>query len=40
MMICVGLYKPEEISKIELPTGIPFIFDYEDNEIIKFEYLV
>jgi len=39
MMICMGLYKPEEISKIELPTGIPFVFYYEKNKLIKFEYL-
>tara|TARA_B100001964_G_C13987863_1_gene489247 strand:+ start:35 stop:667 length:633 start_codon:yes stop_codon:yes gene_type:complete len=40
MMICVGLYKAEDISKIELPTGIPFILDYEENKLIKSEYLV
>ena len=40
MMICVGLYRAEEISKIELPTGIPFILDYEENKLIKSEYLV
>ena len=40
MMICVGLYKPEEISKIELPTGSPFVFSYEEGQLIKSEYLV
>jgi len=40
MMICVGLYKTEEISKIELPTGTPFILYYEENKLIKSEYLV
>ena len=40
MMICVGLYKAEEISKIELPTGIPFILYYAENKLIKSEYLV
>ena len=39
MMICVGLYKAEEISKIELPTGTPFILYYEENKLIKSEYL-
>lgn len=39
MMICIGLYKPEEISKIEIPTGSPFISYYKDNKIIKSEYL-
>ena len=40
MMICVGLYQPEEISKIELPTGSPFVFCYEESQLIKSEYLV
>ena len=40
MMICAGLYKSEEISKIELPTGCPFVFFYEENKLIKSEYLV
>ena len=40
MMICVGLYQPEEISKIELPTGSPFVFYYEEGQLIKSEYLV
>ena len=40
MMICVGLYLPEEISKIELPTGSPFIFYYEKDKLMRSEYLV
>ena len=40
MMICIGLYQPEEISKIELPTGKPYLFYYKANKLIKFEYLV
>ncbi len=39
-MIMVGLYKPEEISKIELPTGSPFVCYYKENKLIKSEYLV
>ena len=39
MMICVGLYKSEQISKIEIPTGSPFVFYYENNKLIKYEYL-
>ncbi len=39
MMICVGLYKSEQISKIEIPTGSPFVFYYESNKLIKYEYL-
>ena len=40
MMICIGLYQPEEISKIELPTGRPYLFYYKANKLIKSEYLV
>ena len=40
MMICVGLYQPGEITKIELPTGSPFVFCYEEGQLIKSEYLV
>ena len=40
LMICVGLYLPEEISKIELPTGSPFVFYYEKGKLIRSEYLV
>ena len=40
IMICVGLYKPEEISKIEIPTGKPFILYYEKNKLIKSKYLI
>ena len=39
MMICIGLYKSEQISKIEIPTGSPFVFYYESNKLIKYEYL-
>ena len=40
MMICIGLYQSEEISNIELPTGSPFVFYYEEGQLIKSEYLV
>ena len=33
IMINIGLYKPEEISNIELPTGKPFCIVYEKNKI-------
>ena len=38
-MIKVGLYKPEEISKIELPTGSPFCILFDDNKLTKAFYL-
>ena len=39
IMIMVGLYKPEEISSIELPTGKPFLMDYKDGQLINKYYL-
>ncbi len=39
IMIKVGLYKPEEISSIELPTGQPFCLEYQDGIIVKNYYL-
>ena len=38
-MIQVGLYKAEEISKIEIPTGSPFIITYESGKVVNFKYL-
>ena len=38
-MIQVGLYKAEEISKIELPTGSPFVISYESGKLISSKYL-
>ncbi len=39
-MIMVGLYRPEEISTIEIPTGSPFVINYESGKIVDSEYLV
>ena len=38
-MIQVGLYKAEEISKIEIPTGRPFIITYESGKVVNSKYL-
>ena len=38
-MIKVGLYKPEEISSIELPTGRPFCIVFADNKLEDSFYL-
>ena len=38
-MIQVGLHKAEEISKIELPTGCPFVISYVTGKVISSEYL-
>ena len=39
IMIKIGLYKPEEISSIELPTGKPLCLEYENGKIINNYYL-
>ena len=38
IMIEVGLYKPEEISSIELPTGSPLCLEYKNNRLINHYY--
>jgi 2,3-bisphosphoglycerate-dependent phosphoglycerate mutase len=39
LMIQVGLYKTEEISKIEIPTGSPFVITYESGKVVNSKYL-
>ncbi len=39
IMITVGMYKPEEISSIELPTGSPLCLDYQNGKLIEYYYL-
>ena len=39
LMIQAGLYKAEEISNIELPTGKPFAIRYENGKVVGSEYL-
>ena len=39
IMIKVGLYKPEEISSIELPTGSPLCLEYDNGRLINNFYL-
>ena len=38
-MIRVGLYKPNEISEIELPTGSPFIINFQKGKVFDFNFL-
>ena len=38
-MIHIGLYKSEEISNIELPTGCPFVINYENGKVIGSEFI-
>ena len=39
IMIKIGLYKPEEISKIELPTGSPFVVNFASGNLKDANYL-
>jgi 2,3-bisphosphoglycerate-dependent phosphoglycerate mutase len=39
MMIELGMYKPEEISSIELPTGSPLCINLNEGNLIDFNYL-
>ena len=39
MMIELGMYKPEEISSIELPTGSPLCINLEGSQLVDFYYL-
>ena len=39
ILIKVGLYKPEEISSIELPTGSPLCLEYNNGKLINNFYL-
>ena len=39
MMIELGMYKSEEISLIELPTGSPLCINLDDGRLVDFYYL-
>ena len=39
MMIELGMYKPEEISSIELPTGSPLCINLSEGKLVDFFYL-
>ena len=39
MMIELGMYKPEEISSIELPTGSPLCINLQESQLVDFFYL-
>ena len=40
MMIELGMYKSEEISNIELPTGSPLCINLDQGRLVDFKYLV
>ena len=39
MMIELGMYKSEEISNIELPTGSPLCINLDQGRLVNFKYL-
>ena len=39
ILIKVNLYKPEDISSIEIPTGSPLCLEYNKGELVKNYYL-
>tara|TARA_B100000575_G_scaffold172467_1_gene138166 strand:- start:2466 stop:3095 length:630 start_codon:yes stop_codon:yes gene_type:complete len=39
IMITIGLYKPEEISEIEIPTGKPLCLNFKKGNLDNYEYL-
>ena len=39
MMIELGMYKPQEISNIELPTGSPLCINLDQGRLVDFKYL-
>ena len=39
MMIEIGMYKPKDISSIELPTGLPLCINFNKLKLIDFYYL-
>ena len=39
MMIELDMYKPEEISNIELPTGSPLCINLDQGRLVDFKYL-
>ena len=38
-MIKVGLYMSKEIAEIEIPTGKPFVIDYDLGKIVDYDFL-
>tara|TARA_A100001037_G_C15057999_1_gene593321 strand:+ start:224 stop:853 length:630 start_codon:yes stop_codon:yes gene_type:complete len=39
LMIELGMYKPEDISSIELPTGLPLCINMQKEKLVNFSYL-
>ena len=39
MLVCLNMYQPQEISKIEIPTGKPLLISFNNNTIVSHKYL-
>ena len=39
MLICLKIYKPENISKVEIPTGKPILIEFENNNLLSHKIL-
>ncbi len=39
LLVCLKIYEPEEISNIEMPTGVPFIIEFKENKIFSSKFL-
>ena len=39
MLICLKIYTPENISKVEIPTGKPILIDFENNNLLSHKTL-
>tara|TARA_B110000014_G_C19847467_1_gene439232 strand:- start:24 stop:641 length:618 start_codon:yes stop_codon:yes gene_type:complete len=39
MFICLNIFKIEEISEIEIPTGKPFLIEFENKSLLRYKYL-
>jgi len=39
MLICLKIYKPKNISKVEIPTGKPILIEFENNNLLSHKTL-
>lgn len=39
MLIVLGVRTPEDINKMEIPTGVPIIFEFENGEMLSWRIL-
>lgn len=39
LLILLGCYTPEQIDAVEIPTGVPLVFEYENGELQRFYFM-